>query len=784
MNKRPKKPSFAARFTVISLGAIICITVVLSLLFFLTFNRMVREQIEISLRENAMHLRDTVSARFNTWSALIQHAALGASPFMAREPVDIDALQKFFKRVVESQRQEDVWLVYCTNNLVWNESGGYAAFSDEQRRPPDWNNTASSWFVNAKANPGRMAYSEPYLSANRRELTISISTTIYDRNRDIGVVAGSISIDSLAALLSISASIAGQELYLLNKEGRFITNPDTSAILAKDFAPELGLERYRGEVLSSASFFKVDKDLFIYSVTIPHVDWILISIVPTSVIFTGMNRSLIQIISVNFGLIAMTAGMSLILTRILRRERDENTAMKDNLKMGFFLMDRNYIIQGQYSGALERLFSTADLEGKSFVGLLAASMRERDISTLEDYLDMVFNRAFDEGTLEEINPAQEVSYISVETGEEKILNCGFKAVERGTKEVFVLVNIMDITNEKKLQMRLADEETKRQEEMHILFEVIQGDPVVLQDFIEDMDYTFAQIGRLLRNEQGYGPRDLMVNLYQSVHAIKSNAVILGLKTFGDKLHALEAEIKGVLEQSAIFDDDIARIFEEARFMAEEKGKLAATIQKIQSFRAKENQKQGDQVLIETLQRTCSKVSADLDKQARFVVESLNPKTLEKGPRRLMKEVLMQLIRNAVYHGIESCDLRRAQGKEDAGVVSLSITLEQAGIRMILRDDGKGLDFAKIRAKAAELNLPIPDDREESLLNIIFSPGFSTAEDSGMHAGRGIGLNLVRDRIEEVRGTIMVHTEYGKGTIFTIIIPFAEEAENVAPEAAG
>ena len=475
---------------------------------------------------------------------------------MAREPVDTNALQQFFKRVLESQRQRDVWLIYGTNNLVWNEPGGYAAFSDEEPRPPDWNNTTRSWFINAKANPGRIVYSEPYISANRNQLTISISTTIYDRNRDIGVVAGSVSIDSLAALLSISASIAGQTLYLLNKEGRFITNPDTNAILKKDFSSALGLERYRDAILSSTSFFKVDRDVFIYSVTIPHVDWILISIVPTSVIFTGMNHSLIQIIGVNFALITMMTAMSLILTRILRRERDENTAMKDNLKMGFFLMDRNYIIQGQYSGALERLFSTENLEGKSFVGLLAASMRERDINTLKDYLDMVFNRSFDEDTLEEINPAQEVSYISVETGEEKILNCGFKAVNRGTKEMFILGNIMDITNEKKLQLRLAEEETKRQEEMLILFEVIQGDPVVLRDFIEDMDYTFAQIDRLLRNEQGQVPRELMVNLYQSIHAIKSNAVILGLKTFGDKLHSLEAEIKGVLEQRAILEDDI------------------------------------------------------------------------------------------------------------------------------------------------------------------------------------------------------------------------------------
>ncbi|MDR2494687.1 MAG: hypothetical protein LBD24_05625 [Spirochaetaceae bacterium] len=771
--KQTKKATFAARFTVISLGIIILLTVVLSTLFFVTFNRMFHEQIEITLRENATHLRDTVADRFDTWSALIQHAALGAGPFMAQEPADTEALEKFFKRVVDSQR--DVWLLYCTNNLVWNEPGGYAVFSDGESRTPDWNNTARTWFKNAKTHPGKIAYTEPYVSAHSGRLTISLSTNIYDRNKDIGVVAGNIGIDSLGALLGASASITGQSLYLLNKEGLFITHPDTNTILSKDFSQVLGLERYREEVLSSSSFFKVDRDVFIYSVAIPQVDWILISLVPTSVIFTGMNRSLIQIIAVNFALIAMMAAMSMILNRILRRERDENAAMKDNLKMGFFLMDRNYIIQGQYSGALERLFSTVELEGKSFVGLLSDSMQERDINTLKDYLDMVFNREFDEKTLEEINPAQELSYVSLESGEEKILNCGFKAVERGVKEVFILGNIMDITAEKKLQTRLAEEETKRQEDMHILFEVIQGDPTVLQDFIEDMEYTFSQIDRLLQNEAGYGPADLMVNLYQFIHAVKSNAVILGLQTFGDKLHALEAEIKAVLDQSVILDEDITRVADEARFMQAEKGKLTATIQKIQVFRAKEKQKRGDQVLLETLQRTCVKVSDDLGKQTRFVIEEFDPGILKKGPRRLMKEVLVQLIRNAIYHGIENEEQRLAQGKDGTGVIALSITLGAEGIRMTVRDDGKGIDFTKVKEKAAALNLPVPDDNEENLFNIIFSPGFSTAEDAGMHAGRGIGLNLVRDRVEEIRGTITVHTEYGKGTVFTIVIPCAEEA---------
>ncbi|MHC6203537.1 cache domain-containing protein [Breznakiellaceae bacterium SP9] len=772
-NKRSlKRTPFAALFTVICLAIIVLITVAQSLLFFINFRTMSYKQIETTVRENASHLQNTVLAKFREWSELIQHTAFGVAPFMAQEPVDKLAIESIFKQVVAAQ--SDMWLLLCTNNQVWNEPGGYAVFSDGEPRAPTWNNTARLWFIGAKANPGKTVYADPYISANTGILNIAVSTSVYDeKQQDLGVISGSISVDFLETMLENTTAMPEHQTFILNKQGQFITHPDKNMVLQKNFFAESKLEPYRDQILSAPSFSNIDTNFFIYSLAIPNVDWILVSTIPTSVVFTGVNKFLFQMIGINAALIAIVVTMSTILIRILRHERNENAAMKDNLKVGFFLMDKNYTIQGQYSQALEHILSVADLKGKNFISLLAASLTEPETDTLKDYFNMVFNRSFYQELLDDINPIQELPYISVETREEKILSCGFTPVNREHNKVLILGNILDSTVEKTLKKQLAAEETKRQEEMHFLFEIIQVEHQVLKDFIDDAEYEFDKIDAIL-NGQVVSFKDAVVDIYQSTHAIKSNALILGLQTFGEQVHELESKIKGLRGQKVILQEDMLRLTEGIENIKGEKKRLIGIIHKIQSFRTDEKQNPHEYVLIESLTRACNKMAADLHKKVRLEAGEIDIQTIENGPRRIIKEVLMQLIRNAVYHGIESRDERREQGKDETGIISLSIKRKEGMIYIQLKDDGKGINFDTIRKKAEELHI-IPNGQEENdkdfLLQTLFEPGFSTAETEGIHAGRGIGLNLVQARIQELQGTIKVDSEYRKGTVFTIFIPF-------------
>ena len=465
-------------------------------------------------------------------------------------------------------------------------------------------------------------------------------------------------------------------------------------------------------------------------------------------------------------------------------ERDEIAVMKDSLKIGFFFMDRQYIIQDHYSRFLEEMLSETDLAGRCFTDLLTTSVGAKDLEAIQDYFNMIFERTFDQDTLDEINPLSQINYVDIKTGSKKVFQCDFTTVDRGRGEIFVLVTIYDITARIELQQQLREEEAKRQEEMQSIFELIQVDPNVFTDFLGDVEHEFDKIDQTLKNT-AISAHEALVEVYQSVHAIKSNAVILGLSIFGKKVHNLESKIKILREQEEVPFSDMLGLTMDLEKLSQEKEGFKATIEKVRTLTggasSDEGRRQGQHVLIESLVKTANKAAADMEKKVEFIVESIDSEVIEKSPRRVMKEVLMQLIRNSVAHGIETPEVRLANGKNETGIIRLSIKHSGEKIHVRLGDDGKGLDFEKIRERAEQLNLIRKEDGDnrDLLLKTIFAPGFSTSETEGMHAGRGIGLNLVRDRIREVKGSIKLQTEPGKGTVFNIFIPIEKNNEMAA-----
>jgi two-component system chemotaxis sensor kinase CheA len=470
----------------------------------------------------------------------------------------------------------------------------------------------------------------------------------------------------------------------------------------------------------------------------------------------------------------ITETVSLI--RNIQAQRDEIAAMRDNLNEGIFLMNRELIIQDSYSRAMEDILSARNFHGRRFTDLLSGSFSSRDLGLVADYFSMIINKSVDPDLLEDINPLGEFLYTSAETGELKTLRCLFAPVDQGNGEIFVMGTIQDITAETLLKKQLADEEARRHDEMRSLFEVMQVDQSVFKNFIEDSDYEFNRAREYLLDNE-IPNRQKLVDLYQSVHAIKSNAVIVGLSGFGEKLHALEEKIKALRGGDAEPDSgDIAAITDELEKRVQDKDKLIEIFRRLSDFSASAAgvTMKDDEVFMAVLRRACERVAADENKKALIVVEAFDKETLNKGPRRVMKEILIQLVRNSVHHGIETPEERRVLGKDETGKISLSITIEDGAVRMVLGDDGKGLDYGRIaqEAKAKGLLGDIPESEIDKgfLSDLIFSPGFSTSATENIHAGRGVGLSLVKDRLNEVNGKIDIQNKEGQGLVFEIEIP--------------
>ncbi len=128
------------------------------------------------------------------------------------------------------------------------------------------------------------------------------------------------------------------------------------------------------------------------------------------------------------------------------------------------------------------------------------------------------------------------------------------------------------------------------------------------------------------------------------------------------------------------------------------------------------------------------------------------------------DMLVHLVRNAVHHGIEPQEERRAIGKPAVGCVSVDLSLEAAGLVLRLTDDGRGIDVPAIEHKAREMGL------SGSWKQVLFTPGFSTRERASLHAGRGIGLDVVESAVLRLKGSLDMDTTAGNGTAFTIKVP--------------
>jgi two-component system chemotaxis sensor kinase CheA len=173
-------------------------------------------------------------------------------------------------------------------------------------------------------------------------------------------------------------------------------------------------------------------------------------------------------------------------------------------------------------------------------------------------------------------------------------------------------------------------------------------------------------------------------------------------------------------------------------------------------------------------RTVRDLAAGLNKRARLELVGEDTE-LDKLLVEALDEPLMHLVRNSVDHGVEMPDARVAAGKPAEGVVKLSASHRGNQVEIRISDDGKGMDPAKLRAKAVEKGLLTPDEADQlddrAALDIIFRAGFSTAATISHVSGRGVGMDVVRTTIvTRLKGTIDVESTPGQGSAFVLKLP--------------
>ena len=446
----------------------------------------------------------------------------------------------------------------------------------------------------------------------------------------------------------------------------------------------------------------------------------------------------------------------------LAQERDMVQTMKDNINQGIFLMDKDLNILPQYSRTLISIFSyyESDMTGKNFLDIVRASFDTKQLQVMKGYFSMLYAKEKSAKVLEAANPISEFEYKADD--EIKYLSTRFQLIEQANSQPVIIGIIQDISKEKEIEKELHAQKEVQEMEMKNMFDVIKVDPLVFQNFIEDTETNFNSINSLLKDRR-VSEKEVVIKIFQYVHAIKSNAVILDLESLANKLHVLEDDIKALSNKDKVLTNDILTLAVKIEEFMQEMDSYIAITKRIAAYKTSN---QMDTILISSLSKAAERQASESHKKVKLKPGQIDLSILESKLRKPIKDILYQCVRNSIYHGIETVEERIKKDKNPQGVLSFSVKKTDGKAEVIFSDDGAGLDWKKIKEKYLEKN-PGKHADKKVLLSSIFSPEFSTAEAADFSAGRGVGLSYVKDLIKEYNGSINVNsTESGLAFKFT------------------
>jgi len=180
-------------------------------------------------------------------------------------------------------------------------------------------------------------------------------------------------------------------------------------------------------------------------------------------------------------------------------------------------------------------------------------------------------------------------------------------------------------------------------------------------------------------------------------------------------------------------------------------------------------------IFDSYPRYVYQLAQELGKNIQLTVEG-KENEIDKNIIEALSEVLLHMIRNAIDHGIETPKERLDAGKDETGKLSIVCSRESGNMKIIISDDGRGIDIEKIRKKIVKEGLideaMAANLSKEELIDFIFQSGFSTSEKASNISGRGVGMDVVRNSIEALKGSIVVDSIQGKGSKFTIMVPLS------------
>lgn len=456
--------------------------------------------------------------------------------------------------------------------------------------------------------------------------------------------------------------------------------------------------------------------------------------------------------------------------------RKETGEILDTVSEGFFLVDADLNLGRQHSSAMERIFRREIKPGSPFLALLEGKVSQQTLDTAREYIKLLFTKRVRENLATDLNPLVklEIDLNHDAQGQDiHYLNIGFKRVQGGEGITHLLGSVTDITEQVRLEHSLEAAQSRAKEEMELLSQILQGNPLHMREYLDETRRLLLNINALL--EKSRNPQDHRHIIEQSLpaaHKAKGDASALGNSMFTGMLHAFEETLKTAQAQSELRPDDLLPVTIHINAILAKINTIAVIIDKIARLIPTQDRPSApprSQQWREDLQQLTARVAGDLNKRAQLKLTQTNLDLIVDEDARRLREVCIQMIRNAIAHGIEPPSQRTASQKPPQGTVSISLLAAEDQTELVIKDDGAGLSLARIKHSLIEkghyTRAQLDEMDGKSIIMSIFNTGVSTADESNEHAGRGVGMDIVKQALNALGGRMQIGSRPGRYTEF-------------------
>lgn len=447
----------------------------------------------------------------------------------------------------------------------------------------------------------------------------------------------------------------------------------------------------------------------------------------------------------------------------LRRARENTHNILINAEEGLFLLDCDHKIKPDYSRALDHIFGQSNLGNRDFIGILRPNIKKYIDDDIKTYLELMFDKSIEVTSFSDLNPLDLLEYKC--ENNIKYLSFRAKRIFKDNDIKELIITVSDITESIELEKQLQETEEQSRKQMEML-NLIETDPHLLKEFQKQ---TLKEIVDIENNLKTLKHDEDINRLYSTIHAIKGNASMLNLNYISEKAHAMEDAIVALnfdVEKTVEKYIDLSEMLYEIKERIDDINLLIDKTKLFYECFSFKTTAAGD-LIIKAIENTL-KNNNSLEKPIEFDYSAFERGHFGAEEFIFLRDIVVQLTRNTLAHGLDFSQ------ENYVPKISLKSGIENKKLVLEYADNGKGLQYDKIIEKALANNILNTGDIEkmtdQELASLIFQVGISTSDRAGMIAGRGIGMNIVKQKIEEYGGSIEVDSKPHQHCRFKMILP--------------